>query len=131
MTNNKFEEFSKNQQNIALYAKIFAHPARIAILELLSKVKEIKTGDISLDLPISRTTVSQHLKELKKAGVIRGSISGQKIHYCLNAEQLKKIKQQFDNMFSQIIFEYHCSCEDDVKQLLTKNKTKKNNKKVT
>ena len=64
MTNNKAEEFNIDYKELALISKVFSHPARIAIIKLLIEKKEIKTGNISDDLPISRTTVSQHLKIL-------------------------------------------------------------------
>ncbi len=111
MTNNKSEEFTSNQQKIALYAKVLSHPARVAIVELLAKEKEIKTGNISVDLPISRTTVSQHLKELKEMGIIQGNIDGLKIHYCLNMERLNEIKSAFNSFFSKTISDHKCSCD--------------------
>ena len=62
MTNNKFDEFTEEQQLLANIGKVLSHPARIAIIQLLAEKREVKTGNISDDLPISRTTVSQHLK---------------------------------------------------------------------
>ncbi|MCX6163599.1 MAG: metalloregulator ArsR/SmtB family transcription factor [Ignavibacteriae bacterium] len=111
MTNNKFEEFTLTLQEIALFAKVFSHPARIAIIELLAKEKEIKTGDISDSLPISRTTVTQHLKELKELGIIKGTIDGLKIHYCLDIERLKEIKTVLDDFFDQTTKSFLCECE--------------------
>lgn len=111
MTNNKAEKFSVNQQEIALFAKVLSHPARIAIIELLAVEKEIKTGNISIGLPISRTTVSQHLKELKEMGIIQGNIDGLKIHYCLNMDRLNQIKSTFNNYFSKTISSFKCNCE--------------------
>jgi ArsR family transcriptional regulator len=64
MTNNKSSEFNQEQQKIAKYSRILSHPARIAIIQLLSREKEIKTSNISNYLPLGRTTVSMHLKEL-------------------------------------------------------------------
>ena len=81
MTNNKSDEFTEVQQELSAVAKALSHPARIAIIQLLSEKQEIKTGDISEFLPISRTTVSQHLKVLKESGIIKGSIDGLKINY--------------------------------------------------
>jgi len=110
MTNNKFEEFTTNQKEIALFAKVLSHPARVAIIELLSKKKEIKTGNISDDLPISRTTVSQHLKELKEMGIIKGTIDGLRIHYCLDMNRLKEIKSTFKYYFKNTISSFKCNC---------------------
>lgn len=110
MTNNKFDEFSESQQRIALFAKVISHPARIAIIQLLSEKKEIKTGDISDFLPISRTTVSQHLKDLKEMGIIRGTIDGLKIHYCLNTEKLAEMKKEYESFFNKTISSCMCCC---------------------
>ena len=111
MTNNKFEEFTLTLQEIALFAKVFSHPARIAIIELLAKEKEIKTGDISDSLPISRTTVTQHLKELKELGIIKGTIDGLKIHYCLDIDRLNEIKTILNDFFEQTTTSFLCDCE--------------------
>jgi len=111
MTNNKFNEFSGDQQQIAMIAKVMSHPARIAIIQLLAEKKEIKTGDISGFLPISRTTVSQHLKYLKEMGIIKGTIDGLKIHYCLDMEKLATMKISFNTFFEQSISTFMCNCE--------------------
>ena len=111
MTNNKSDEFSEQQQRIALFAKAISHPARIAIIQLLSEKKEIKTGNIHDFLPISRTTVSQHLKDLKEMGIIKGTIDGQKIHYCLNIEKLAEIKLEYETFFVKTISSCMCCCD--------------------
>lgn len=111
MTNNKFEEFSKEQQEFALFSKIFSHPARIAIIQLLAEKREIRTGNISEFLPISRTTVSQHLKELKQLGVIKGTIDGLKIHYCLDMLKLAEIQKMYDGFFKNTITSFFCECD--------------------
>ncbi|MFZ4550126.1 MAG: ArsR/SmtB family transcription factor, partial [Bacteroidales bacterium] len=85
--------------------------ARIAIIQLLAEKKEIRTGNISDFLPISRTTVSQHLKELKAMGIIDGSIDGLKIHYCLNMAKLTEIKNSFNKLFESSICSFVCSCD--------------------
>jgi len=110
MTNNKSSEFDSKQQDLAEFAKILSHPARIAIIQLLAKKHEIKTGDISEFLPLSRTTVSQHLKELRNAGIISGTIDGLKVHYCLNMEKLVLMKNCFNNMFDSSISDFMCKC---------------------
>ena len=112
MTNNKSEEFTTEQQELASICKVLSHPARIAIIQLLSEKKEIKTGNISDFLPISRTTVSQHLKELKEAGIIKGTIDGLMIHYCLNNEILSKYKSIINQYFTKNISEFDCSCDN-------------------
>ncbi len=110
MTNNKANKFSKKQQQFAEYGKILSHPARVAIIELLAEHKEIKTGNISDFLPISRTTVSQHLKELRKAGVIKGTIDGLKIHYCLDLEKLNLIRRELNELFENATSYFECEC---------------------
>jgi ArsR family transcriptional regulator, arsenate/arsenite/antimonite-responsive transcriptional repressor len=111
MNNNKFDEFTSEQQELANFAKVLSHPARIAIIQLLAEKKEIKTGNISDFLPISRTTVSQHLKELKNAGIIIGTIDGLKIHYCLNMLKLDEIQKKFNNFLKSSISSFMCNCD--------------------
>ena len=80
----KIEDFTIRENKIALYAKALAHPARIAIIHLLLKKQSCYCGDIVEELPLSQSTVSQHLKELKNAGLIKGIIEGAKISYCID-----------------------------------------------
>jgi ArsR family transcriptional regulator, arsenate/arsenite/antimonite-responsive transcriptional repressor len=110
MTNNKSTEFDNEQQELAAFARVLSHPARVAIIQLLAKKKEIKTGDIYEFLPISRTTVSQHLKELKNIGIIKGTIDGLKIHYCLDMPKLIEIKTKINNLFDNSISDFMCQC---------------------
>lgn len=110
MTNNKSLQFAVKQQEFAKFAKILSHPARIAIIQLLAQKKEIKTGDISELLPLSRPTVSQHLKELRNAGIIDGTIDGLKIHYCLNEQKLTEMKAKFNDLFDKAINDFKCIC---------------------
>lgn len=83
----KTEEFTIKENKIAAYAKALAHPARIAILQLLIKKQACICGDIVEELPLSQSTVSQHLKELKGAGLIKGEIEGNKICYCIDEKE--------------------------------------------
>ncbi len=80
----KLEDFTIRENKIALFAKALAHPARIAIIQLLLKKQTCYCGDIVEELPLSQSTVSQHLKELKNAGIIKGTIEGAKICYCID-----------------------------------------------
>ena len=98
----KREKFNKELQILALFAKSISHPARLAILQYLAEAKTCISGDISDFLPLSRSTVSQHLKELKKMGLIIGEIEGLKINYCLNQTTIKKHKRMFDSFFDKI-----------------------------
>jgi DNA-binding transcriptional ArsR family regulator len=83
----KAEEFTVRDNRIARYAKAIAHPARVAILRILTQRQSCICGDIVEELPISQSTVSQHLKELKEAGLIQGEIDGPRICYCINAKE--------------------------------------------
>jgi DNA-binding transcriptional ArsR family regulator len=82
----KTEILTEEQQKIARFAKAMSHPIRIYVLELLSKQSCCYSGDLSEDLPIAKSTLSQHLKELKDAGLIQGETEPPKIKYCLNRE---------------------------------------------
>ena len=111
MSNNKSDQFTPEQQEFAAIAKVLSHPARIAIIAMLAEKKEIRTGNISDFLPISRTTVSQHLKELKQLGIIKGTIDGLMIHYCLDMDCLTKIKNKYEEFFKNTISSFSCSCD--------------------
>lgn len=80
----KTDEFNTKQNRLAGYAKALAHPARVAIVEYLSKTNACMCGDIVEVLPLSQSTVSQHLRELKNAGLIKGTIDGTSVCYCLD-----------------------------------------------
>lgn len=83
----KTEEFTLSDNKVAKYAKALAHPARIAILKLLLQKQACVCGDIVDELPLSQSTVSQHLKELKAAGLIKGDIEGVKVCYCIDENE--------------------------------------------
>lgn len=106
----KVIQFKKQEKELASFAKVLSHPARIAIIKLLSVKKEIKTGNISDDLPIARSTVSQHLKILKNAGIIQGTIDGLKIHYCLDMNKLNEIREKNNSFLQSIISDFKCNC---------------------
>lgn len=86
----KKEEFTVKQNKIADLAKALAHPARIAILEFLASQNSCMCGDIVDELPLSQSTVSQHLRELKNAGLIKGDIDGAKVCYCINEKAFQE-----------------------------------------
>jgi len=96
----KTEHFTDRQNQIATIAKALGHPARIAIIEYLLKVNECICGDIVNELPLAQPTVSQHLKELKNAGLIKGNIEGNAICYCINEETFDILKSYFSNIIS-------------------------------
>ena len=97
----KINEYREKQLLIAKYAKALSHPARIAILDVLLNKQTCVCGDIVEELPIAQSTVSQHLKELKEAGLIKGDIDGASVCYCIDQEEWNKanyiLKQLFDS----------------------------------
>lgn len=99
---NKSEKFDESLQELAQFAKAISHPARLAILKYLAETKTCISGDISDSLPLSRTTVSQHLKELRDLGLIHGEIDGLKVNYCLCSSFIDKYLQLFNNFFDPI-----------------------------
>ena len=99
MTYAKTAAFTEEQQQLARVAKALAHPARVAIIQLLASKRTCISGDIAAELPLSRTTVSQHLQELKALDLIRGEIDGLTVCYCLNTELLRQVQQQFTDFF--------------------------------
>lgn len=98
----KPEVFDTELQSLAAFAKVVSHPARLAILKYLTETKTCISGDISDNLPLSRTTVSQHLKELRDAGLIHGEIDGLKINYCLCGTCIEEKLAQFEDFFGKV-----------------------------
>lgn len=102
---NENNEYGQNDVLIARFAKALSHPARISILNLLASRCNCFCGDIVDEIPLAQSTVSQHLKELKEAGLIQGSITPPKIKYCINPENWKTAKKLFNDMFNKSIGE--------------------------
>ncbi|WP_419870954.1 ArsR/SmtB family transcription factor [Chryseobacterium sp. CT-SW4] len=94
----KTDHFTEQQNKIATIAKALGHPARIAIIEYLLKVNTCICGDIVNELPLAQATVSQHLKELKNAGLIKGNIEGTAICYCIDEKTFEILKDYFSNI---------------------------------
>jgi ArsR family transcriptional regulator len=92
-------EYSDKQIKLARFAKALGHPARIKIMEILSSQNCCYSGDMFEELPIARSTLSQHLKELKDSGLIQGEINPPKIKYCVNPENWDLAKSMFTEMF--------------------------------
>jgi DNA-binding transcriptional ArsR family regulator len=92
---------SEQQQQTARFAKALGHPVRIYILQLLSQQACCYSGDLSQQLPIAKSTLSQHLKELKAAGLIQGEIEAPKIKYCINKDNWELAQNLFQNLFSK------------------------------
>ena len=95
----KHEEFSVKHNRISKYAKALSHPARVAILNCLIKKNACICGGIVDELPLSQSTVSQHLKELKEAGLINGDIDAAKVCYCINEKKWKEAKAWINQLF--------------------------------
>lgn len=102
MAFDKKTEFGKRKQLLANYAKAISHPARIAILRQLAKQVSCNCQEIVNEMPLSQSTVSQHLKELKNAGLIEGTIDGPKSCYRLNKAQIKDFKYEITRLFSTL-----------------------------
>lgn len=102
----KTKQYTTEQEQIARFAKALGHPARIAILNFLAKQESCFFGVIHDELPIAKATVSQHLKELKDAGLIQGEIETPKVRYCINRENWEIARNLFTSFLS------NCTCSD-------------------
>lgn len=98
----KTDLFTKKQNEIAAMAKAMAHPARIAILQELQKANACICGDLVEELGLAQATISQHLKELKNVGLIKGRIEGTSICYCINPIKWNECKQTFVDFFKEV-----------------------------
>ncbi len=106
----KTNEFTQQEQDLAAFAKVLSHPARIAIMKVLAEEKDCICGRIVEILPLAQATVSQHLKELKNAGLIKGTVEGPKSCYCINWDAMEKYLQDFNGMFSALQLQKGKSC---------------------
>ncbi|HLF34103.1 MAG TPA: metalloregulator ArsR/SmtB family transcription factor [Cyclobacteriaceae bacterium] len=102
----KAEVFNDQQNKMARYAKAFAHPARVAIIEYLVKAEACICGDLVGELPLAQSTISQHLKELKNIGIITGEIEGPRINYCIN----EKAWAEARSMLGKLMDSYKKCC---------------------
>ena len=108
MGTTKTEHFTDEQNQLANMAKALGHPARVAIIEYLLKVNACICGDIVNELPLAQPTVSQHLKELKTAGIIKGTIEGTAICYCIDETAIEHLQSYFQNISSTLINKKAC-----------------------
>ena len=104
----KTEHFTQEQNDISILLKALAHPARIAIVEYLLSVDTCICNDIVAELPLAQATVSQHLKELKNAGIIQGTIEGNAICYCINPDTFRKMEHFIAQIFHKIDKQNYC-----------------------
>jgi predicted transcriptional regulator len=104
----KTDLFTKQQNDIALMAKALAHPARIAILQYLVKKNACVCGDLVEELGLAQATTSQHLKELKSAGIIQGNIEGASVCYCIDPKVWKQYQSIFTAFFKDVNIDQSC-----------------------
>jgi DNA-binding transcriptional ArsR family regulator len=100
--------FTKQQNDIAVMAKAIAHPARVAILQYLVKKNTCITGGLVDEIGLAQPTTSQHLKELKNAGIIQGNVEGTSVCYCINPKVWKQYKDLFNSFFKDVNLEDNC-----------------------
>lgn len=110
MATHKKEAFTKKEQELAEFAKALAHPARITILKVLAQRNECICGEIVDLLPLAQSTISQHLKELKNAGLVNGTVDGQRSCYCINWRSFEKFNQEFSFLFNHLKLKKELSC---------------------
>jgi len=104
----KSDLFTRQQNDAANMAKALAHPARIAILQYLVKRSACICGDLVEELGLAQATTSQHLKELKNAGIIQGSIEGAAVCYCINTKVWKQYRELFNSFFKEVAIAESC-----------------------
>ncbi len=104
----KSEYFSQDQEQIARFAKAMSHPVRIAILQLLNSQTCCYHGDMAEELPIAKSTLSQHLNELKDAGLIQGDITPPTVRYCINKDNWENAKKLFMCIFEEVALKEVC-----------------------
>jgi ArsR family transcriptional regulator, arsenate/arsenite/antimonite-responsive transcriptional repressor len=111
MAYSKQELFSAKLRGCAELYKALAHPARLAILKYLAETKTCITGDLAEELPLGRTTVNQHLKELRDAGLITGTTEGAKTCYCLNQKKIRGLKKMSKSFMNEINISSDYDCK--------------------
>ena len=103
--------YTTDQERVARYAKALGHPTRIAIMCFLARQEQCYFGDIHEELPIAKATVSQHLKELKAAGLIQGEVEIPKVRYCINRAAWDEARQLFGEFFGLCVCKNENCCE--------------------
>ena len=111
MVISKTELFDELLRNRARLFKALAHPARLQILQFLAETKTCISGDITEVLPLSRTTVNQHLKELKDVGLIQGHVTGVNMNYCLDYNKVKEMKEILSGFLYEIEIPENFCCK--------------------
>lgn len=116
MLNNKTHRFKPMTQLIARFCKTLSHPARIEIIKILAQEKEVKTVEIGKEFPISRSTISRHLKEMLDGGLLKGEVNGKNVHYCLNQDKFREMRKELNKIFDIIDYSFECECEKNNKK---------------
>ena len=106
----KTEKFTDKQNEIALYAKVFGHPARVSILQHLFKIDSCVCGDLVNEIGLAQPTISQHLKELKHLGLIKGNVEGTSVCYCIHKENWITMKTVMTQFLNQDLIEKQNCC---------------------
>lgn len=106
----KTENFTDQQNELATIAKAIGHPARVAILQHLLKVDACICGDLVAEIPLAQPTISRHLQELKAVGIIKGSISGTSVNYCIDATRWREVQNQLNGLFDTYVSDQDCNC---------------------
>lgn len=100
--------YTEQQNDIALFAKVFGHPARVAILQKLFEIDACYCGGLSEEIGLAQPTISQHLKELKTMGLIKGTVEGVKVCYCIDSENWAKMKNLMHQFLDQDVPKSNC-----------------------
>lgn len=106
----KSENFSTAQNELAAIAKALGHPARIAIIQHLLKVNSCICGDLVDEIPLAQPTISRHLKELKAVGIIKGTIEGTSVNYCIDAKKWREMQALLNGLFDSYVPDFDCEC---------------------
>ncbi|MCP4459651.1 MAG: helix-turn-helix transcriptional regulator [Cytophagales bacterium] len=104
----KTDLFTEKQNQMAVMAKAFGHPARIAIIEHLLKTNSCITNDFVSEFGLAQATISQHLKELKGLGIVKGNVEGTSMCYCIDSEVWSKVQENFESLFAKFDCERSC-----------------------
>lgn len=106
----KVENFTTEQNELATLAKALGHPARIAIIQHLLKINSCICGDLVDEIALAQPTISRHLKELKEIGIIKGTIEGTSVNYCIDPKRWKEIQTLFNTLFDTYVPDQDCAC---------------------
>lgn len=104
----KTENFTTEQNELALIAKALGHPARIAIIQHLLKVNSCICGDLVEEISLAQPTISKHLKELKAVGIIKGTIEGTSVNYCIDGQKWRSIQKVLNGLFDTYVRDFDC-----------------------